>query len=93
MGGGSYLNPTEPLRLRIFARDAECGNRVTEGQEDPRLTGKTHVLNSTYNFDQKSSMLLTMTVRNRHTQTTFTSALQTKPPKEKEGTDRHWYDT
>jgi hypothetical protein len=23
-----------------------CGNRVTECQEDPRLTGKTHVFNS-----------------------------------------------
>jgi hypothetical protein len=40
---------------RIFAIDAACGNRVTEGQEDPRLTGKTHVFNSTYNDDQKSS--------------------------------------
>ena len=57
--------------LRIFGRDAACGNRVTEDQEDPRLTGKTHVLNSTYNFDQKSSIQLTMTIRNRHTPTTF----------------------
>jgi hypothetical protein len=51
---------------RIFAKDSLCGNRVTEDQEDPRSTGKTHVLNSTYKFrseivnttyndDQKSS--------------------------------------
>ena len=40
---------------RIFARHAAYGNRVTEGQADPRLTGKTHVFNSTYNDDQKSS--------------------------------------
>jgi hypothetical protein len=58
---------------RIFARDSACVNRVTEGQEDPRLTGKTHVLNSTYNFDQKSSMQLTMTIRNHHTPTTSSS--------------------
>jgi hypothetical protein len=46
-----------------FARDSLCGNRVTEDQEDPRLTGKTHVLdstyyihfNATYNDEQKSS--------------------------------------
>jgi hypothetical protein len=58
---------------RFFPRDGTCGNRVTEGQEDPRLTGKTHVFNSTYNADQKSSKQLTMTIRNRHTPTTFTS--------------------
>ncbi len=57
---------------RIFARDTACGNRVTEGQEDPKWTGKTHV-NSTYSDDQKSSMQLTWTIRNRHTPTTFTS--------------------
>jgi hypothetical protein len=58
---------------RLFGRDAACGNRVTEGQEDPRLTGKTYVFNSTYNDDQKSSIQLTMTIRNLHTPTTFTS--------------------
>ncbi len=58
---------------RIFARNAGYGNIVTKGQKDPRLTVKAHVFNSTYDDDQKSSLILTMTIRHRHTPTTFTS--------------------
>ena len=72
-GCGRKLRNGSGHSCRIFARDDVCGNRVTEGQEDPRLTGKTHVFNSTYNEDQKSSIQLTMTIRNLHTPTTFTS--------------------
>jgi hypothetical protein len=58
---------------RIFARNDGYGNTVTKGQKDPRLTVKTHVFNSTYDDDQKSSLILTMTIRRRHTPTTFIS--------------------
>jgi len=52
----------EMMRAGI-TRDAVCG-----------LSGKTHVFNSVYNDDQKSSIQLTVTIvtiRHRHTQTTL----------------------
>jgi len=49
------------------------GDRSQKAKKIRGFTGKTHVFNSVYNDDQKSSIRLTFTIRNRHTPTTFTS--------------------